>query len=218
MSSIEHNPAEAITHTVICLHGLGASGSDLLPIAKQLNLPGVRFVFPSAKEISVTLNQGYRMPAWYDIKSMHFSSEFRSDHKGVDEACETVKALIADEQAAYGLGTEAIFLMGFSQGGSIALELGLHYTKKLAGIIGLSTLPAKGMKTFEGMSSENEATSIFLAHGSQDQVVPFSVGELLVKQLKERPLTSHCYPMGHEICQQELLDIKQYLRGQTCNH
>lgn len=212
---IEHNPAGTATHTVICLHGLGASGGDLAPLARELNLPNVRFVFPEAPSIPVTLNQGYLMPAWYDIRSLDFSSDLRSDHDGVNSAGESIKRLIANEQASYGIKPENIFLMGFSQGGSIALELGLHYDKKLAGIIGLSTLPAKGTKTFDGLSIENKSTPLFLAHGQQDMVVPFQVGELVQNKLSQLgyDIAWKSYPMGHEILPQELSDLKQWFSG-----
>lgn len=212
---IEDNPAGIATHTVICLHGLGASGNDLVPLARELSLPNVRFVFPEAPSIPVTLNQGYSMPAWYDIRSLDFSSDLRSDHDGVNNACESIKGLIANEQASYGIKPENIFLMGFSQGGSIALELGLHYDKKLAGIIGLSTLPAKGTKTFDSLSIENKSTPLFLAHGQQDMVVPFQVGELVQNKLSQLGYDAiwKSYSMGHEILPQELSDLKQWFSG-----
>lgn len=209
---IEHNPANSPTHTVICLHGLGASGDDLAPLARELNLPNVRFVFPEAPSIPVTLNQGYLMPAWYDIRSLDFSSDLRSDHDGVNKACDSIKGLIANEQASYGIKPENIFLMGFSQGGSIALELGLHYDKRLAGIVGLSSLPAKGAKTFEGLSMENQSAPIFLAHGQQDMVVPYQVGELVRNKLNQLNylIAWKSYSMGHEISPQELADLRQW--------
>lgn len=212
MNLIERNPIGAVTHTVICMHGLGANGHDLAPLATSLQLPGVRFVFPSAPEIPVTLNQGYVMPAWYDIRGLDFSSELRADHAGVDAACDSIKSLMADEQSRFGLTPDKIFLMGFSQGGSIALELGLHYPKRIAGIIGLSTLPPKAKKTFENLSPENKSCPVFLAHGREDAVVPYHVGEFCQSHLEQQGyvVSWHSYSMGHEICKEELLQLRKW--------
>ena len=213
MKIIEHNPPSTPTHSIICLHGLGASGDDLAPLARELNLPKVRFIFPEAPSIPVTLNQGGLMPAWYDIRGLDFSSDLRSDHHGVNQSCDVVKTLIANEQASFGISPENIFLMGFSQGGSVALELGLHYGKQLAGIIGLSTLPAKGRQTFEGLTKESKTTPIFLAHGQQDSVVPYEVGELIRNKLAslDYNIAWHDYPMGHTILPQELSDLQSWI-------
>lgn len=203
----------SIQYTMICLHGLGSSGDNLRPIAQALNLPNIRFIFPQAPTLPVTLNQGRPMPAWYDIKSSDFSSAVRSDANGVDTACATIKALIANEQARYAIPPERVFLMGFSQGGSIALELGLHAEEKLAGIIGLSTLPAKAEKTFENLSPANRDTPIFLAHGSRDSVVPFSVGEHIQRQLQEKKyrLAWVSAAEEHTIWTEEITALRQWL-------
>ncbi len=150
------------------------------------------------------------------VRSMDFGSAIRSDHAGVDASCEAIKILVANEQAQHGIKPERIFLMGFSQGGSIALELGLHYSHRFAGIIGLSTLPAKGVKTFEHLSPESHATPIFLAHGSRDHVVPFVVGEhirdaLLKKHYQVEWCTA---PMEHTIWSEEMTALKLWFQKQ----
>lgn len=175
----------SMPYSVICMHGLGASADNLRPLEQTLSLPNVRFIFPQAPTIPVTINQGYPMPAWYDVKSSNFASAMRSDNAGVDVSCQTISGLIANEQAQYGIPPEQIFLMGFSQGGSIALELGLHADNTFAGIIGLSTLPAKAGKTFENLSAASRQIPIFLAHGTEDHVVPFAVGQLIQRQLQQ---------------------------------
>lgn len=208
---------QPITHSVICLHGLGSSGSNMSPLARQLNLPGVRFVFPDAPQRPVTCNQGYVMPAWYDIEHFDFTKRYVCDEAGIDASCQRIRALIADEQAHYGIPPENIFLMGFSQGGSIALELGLHSDTTFAGIIGLSTLPAKALKTFENVSTHSQNIPIFLAHGTQDDILPFSMADQMASSLKELncPLTWQSYIMRHEICAQELNDLRAWFLSST---
>jgi len=214
LKTIEYALGNAPTHTVICMHGLGASGDDLSPIGQALQLPNVRFVFPQAPTIPVTINHGHPMPAWYDVRSMDFASAVRSDHAGVDASCEAIKILIANEQAQYAIKPERIFLMGFSQGGSIALEVGLHASHRFAGIIGLSTLPAKGVKTFEHLSPESHTTPIFLAHGSRDQVVPLIVGEHIRDALKQKhyPIEWCSAPMEHTIWPEEMAALKSWFQ------
>lgn len=212
LKTIEYSMDDNCTHAVICMHGLGASNSDLKSIALALALPKVRFIFPQAPTIPVTVNQGYPIPAWYDVRSMDFSSAIRSDHAGVDTSCEAIKSLIANQQAQYGISPERVFLMGFSQGGSIALELGLHASHRFAGIIGLSTLPAKGVKTFEHLSHESRATPIFLAHGTQDRVVPFIVGKHIQEMLvKKHYAVEWCSAaVDHTIWTEEIAALKQW--------
>ena len=216
LKTIEYSLGNTPTHTVICMHGLGASADDLRPIAQSLQLPNVRFIFPQAPIVPVTINNGYPMPAWYDVRSMDFSSAIRSDHAGVDASCDAIKILLANEQAQYGIKPSHVFLMGFSQGGSIALELGLHASQRLAGIIGLSTLPAKGVKTFEHFSLENKTTPIFLAHGSQDPVVPFMVGEHIRDALKQKQYeVEWCTAaMAHTIWPEEIAALKLWFQKQ----
>jgi len=213
LKTLECTLGNSPTHTVICMHGLGAGAEDLRPLAQSLQLPNTRFVFPQAPSIPVTINQGYSMPAWYDVRSMDFSSAIRSDHAGVDASCNAIKSLLANEQARYGIPPERVFLMGFSQGGSIALELGLHSPHRFAGIIGLSTLPAKGEKTFEHLSPESQATPIFLAHGTQDHVVPFVVAEHIHQALKKNHYAVEWYtaPMDHTIWPEEMTLLKQWM-------
>ncbi|MBP9727394.1 MAG: alpha/beta hydrolase fold domain-containing protein [Gammaproteobacteria bacterium] len=216
LKTLEYTLGNSPTHTVICMHGLGAGADDLHPLAHTFQLPNVRFVFPQAPSIPITINNGYLMPAWYDITSMDFSSTTRSDHTGVDASCAAIKNLIANEQAQYGIKPEHIFLMGFSQGGSIALELGLHYPQRFAGIIGLSTLAAKGEKTFENVSAESQNTPVFLAHGTQDQVLPFSIGSHIQQTLKNKHYSVewHTAAVGHTIWPEEMTALKQWFQRQ----
>lgn len=210
-----------ITHAVICLHGLGSSGSNMAPLAQELNLPGVRFIFPDAPKRPVTCNQGYIMPAWYDIEHFDFTTRpYLSDAAGIDNSCQRIRSLVADEQARYGIAPNNIFLMGFSQGGSIALELGLHDSNTFAGIIGLSTLPAKALKTFEQVAPHSRNIPIFLAHGTQDKILPHSLAEYMHDHLQQLncPITWRSYTMGHEICAQELADLRTWFLARIAVH
>ncbi len=219
LKTLEYIFGTSPTYTVICMHGLGAGADDLYPLGKTLRLPNVRFVFPQAPSIPITLNNGYEMPAWYNITNSDFSSTTRADHIGVDASCTAIKNLLANEQAQYGIKPENVFLMGFSQGGSIALELGLHTSHRFAGIIGLSALPAKSEKTFENLSPESQSTPIFLAHGTQDQVVPFAVGSHIQQTLKNKHYNVEWRtgPMGHTIWPEEMVALKQWFEQQLRN-
>jgi phospholipase/carboxylesterase len=210
LSIIEHNPSGSVNYSVICLHGLGASGYDLAPLAQTFDLPGVRFVFPTAPAIPITMNQGMEMPAWYDIKSLDFNS--RAHLPDLNDSIAAVHALIADEQSKQGIAPENIFIMGFSQGGAMALEVGLHYSQKLAGIISLSAYAPRADKSFENLSSANSGTPIFQAHGKQDSVVPLAAGEFAKDKLLALGYSPdwHTYDMAHEISISEVTDIKQW--------
>lgn len=212
LKTIEYTLGNAPTYSVICMHGLGASNDDLHPVAQALALPNVRFIFPQAPNIPVGVNHGHLMPAWYDVKSMDFASAVRTDHAEVDASCEAIKHLIANEQANYGITSEHVFLMGFSQGGSIALEIGLHAKNKFAGLIGLSTIPAKGAKTFEHLSHESRETPLFLAHGSHDRVVPFVVGQHIRQILTEQKYQIEwcTAAQDHTIWQEEIAVLRQW--------
>lgn len=207
---IEVDPDSTHTHTIICLHGLGANGADLAPLAKELNLPGVRWIFPDAPERAITINNGMVMRAWHDrgnfASAIPTSDEL--DLKGVDESDKQIQQLI--ELESQKVAHEEIFLMGFSQGGAMAIYTGIHFPKKLAGIMGLSAYPAKADKTFEDLSEANQKTQIFIAHGSHDDIVAPQLGQALFNNLKADSynVTWHEYPMAHSICLEELEDLQ----------
>lgn len=138
LDAIEIQTAAQPTHAVIWLHGLGADGNDFAALVPQLRLPGgpaIRFVFPHAPVQPVTVNNGYVMPAWYDIFTPDLSQ--REDEAGIGRSQQSITALIARENER-GIPTENIVLAGFSQGCAMALHTGLRLDRKLAGIIGLS--------------------------------------------------------------------------------
>ncbi len=199
--------------SVIWLHGLGADGHDFEPIVPELVIPEipVRFVFPHAPVRPVTLNAGFAMRAWYDIVGIDRSSP--QDREGIAQSQADVSALIKRENVR-GIATGSVVLAGFSQGGAVALFAGLRYPEKLAGIMGLSTYLPHSADTAAERSSANEATPVFLAHGSMDPVVMPSLGEDtrgLLEQLGY-DVDWHSYPVAHGVCPEEVADIRIWLK------
>lgn len=201
--------------SVIWMHGLGADGSDFEPVVPELGLDGglgVRFIFPHAPEIPVTCNGGYVMPAWYDIISLD-STQRRVDEGGIVHSRTAIRRLIARENTR-GIPSSHIFLAGFSQGGAIAYTTALTHPETLAGVIALSTyIPSFPLLAAE-MSEANQALPIFVAHGSQDDVVSIQLGLAARDHLIELglPVVWHEYPMPHTVVLQEIRAIGQWLR------
>jgi phospholipase/carboxylesterase len=201
---------------IIWLHGLGADGHDFEPIVPELQLGGlaIRFVFPHAPTQPVTLNGGMAMRSWYDIYSLE--STTREDERGIEAMKPAVEALIRRE-GERGVACERIVLAGFSQGGAMALHVGLRYREQLAGIIGLSTYLPVRMRLKTERNQANADTPIFMAHGNHDPVLGFSFGvasrDLLVS-LGHR-VEWHEYPMPHAVCPQEIDDLRQWLIERT---
>lgn len=199
---------------VIWLHGLGADGHDFEPIVPQLVSPGeraLRFVFPHAPIRPVTLNGGFAMRAWYDIASLDRHGP--EDERGVRESQTAIEALIARENAR-GIPSGHIVLAGFSQGGALALYTGTRHRDRLAGIMGLSCYTVLGGHFAAERSPANQATPIFLAHGSADPVVAPLLGEQARRLLVDSgyAVEWHTYSMPHSVCPQEVTDIAGWLR------
>ncbi len=200
---------------VIWLHGLGADGHDFEPMVPELkwqNAPSVRYVFPHAPVRSVTINGGMQMRAWYDIRGMDLQD--RVDEGGIRESAAQVTELI-DQQMSAGIPSERIVLAGFSQGGAVALMLGLTCPHPLAGIVALSTyLPMDAQLETERLPA-NQNTPIFWGHGNMDPVVAYGLGELSSARLRQWGYTLgwHEYPVGHGVHPQEVSDLKLWLQG-----
>lgn len=211
LQSVEFETGPAPQRAVIWLHGLGADGHDFVPIVPELGLKmAVRFVFPHAPLRAVTLNQGHRMRAWYDIVGLDRRAV--QDEAGIRESAAQVNALI-ERECARGIAADRIVLAGFSQGGAIALHTGLRRTAPLAGIMALSTyLPLES-----ALADEQEAASaavpIFMAHGTADPVLACALGEHSrdVLQAMGYPVEWHAYPMGHQVCVEEIRAIGAWL-------
>jgi len=214
LETIEVETAPDPTVAVLWLHGLGADGSDFVPIVRELDLagcPAIRFVFPHAPVMPVTINNGYRMRAWYDIVGADLSH--REDEAGLRKSQALVEHLIAQEKAS-GIPASRIILAGFSQGCAMTLQTGLRHQEKLAGLLCLSGyLPIHATLSAERHGANHE-TPIFLAHGLGDPIVPLKAAE------KSRDLLQslgyqvewHAYPMQHEVCMEEIDDISHWLK------
>lgn len=211
-----HVPPRA---SVICLHGLGADGHDLAGIAPELQLPvsmGVRFVFPHAPVRPVTLNAGMEMPAWFDLYSLDQGPEMmerQHDTEGLEAASQKLLVLM-EEERALGVPVDRIVLMGFSQGGALALYTGMRYPGKLGGLVALSTYyPAAHIK-HPPFSAEKLSTPIFMAHGLSDDVIPSAWGEQSRDQLLKLGFSVdwHTYPMAHMISREEIRDLSAWLQ------
>ncbi len=197
------------TAAVIWLHGLGASGHDFEPIVPELRLPmGVRFIFPHAPNMKVTVNGGMVMPAWYDIISIEI--ERRIDTAQIMQSASAVGELI-EQEIARGIASERIIIAGFSQGGAVAYQTALAYPKPLAGIIALSTYYAT-QDSIE-VNTLNATLPVFIGHGSMDEIVPEVLGQRAKQALETRhPLTSQTYPIPHSVCMEEVTDISQWIQ------
>lgn len=197
--------------TVIWLHGLGDSGDGFAPVAPQLNLPselGVRFIFPHAPVQPVTINGGMAMRSWYDIKSMQLDE--RADEQGVRDSAAKIATLI-NQELDNGIAADKIILAGFSQGGVVSLHLAPRFEHKLAGVMALSTYMCVPQK----LSDEVKQThlNIFMAHGTGDNVVPYSAGKSAFEVLtaNNMDVSWQEYPMAHQVCEPELQAIRQWL-------
>lgn len=220
LNCIEIETGPTPTHAVIWMHGLGANGHDFEPIVPELRLPkdiAVRFVFPNAPVMPVTVNNGMSMPAWYDIYALGqipAASQLsrKEDDAGIRASQAAIEALI-EREIARGVPADRIALAGFSQGCAMALHTGLRFPQKLAGIVALSGyLPLAGTLQAE-RSAANADTPIFLAHGTQDPVVVLPRAEASRDALKQSGYTVqwHTYPMPHSVCGPEVQDISKFL-------
>lgn len=201
------------TKSVVWLHGLGASGHDFEPILPYLGLPegsSVRFVFPHAPEIPVTLNMGMIMPAWYDIVELDL--ERRHDEAGIRRSQAQVLALMAREHER-GTAYEDLVLAGFSQGGAVALYTALRFEEPLAGCLALSTYLVGDTTLDSDRSAANREIPIFQAHGRFDPMVPLDRGQHCRDRLAELgyPALWKEYPMQHEVCMEEIVDVGAWL-------
>ena len=196
---------------VIWLHGLGADGHDFEPIVPELNLPqgsAIRFIFPHAPQIPVTINGGHRMPAWYDILAMNLDREV--DERQLRASARAIQALV-EQQIAAGIDSRRIVLAGFSQGGAVAYEAALSCDKPLGGLMAMSTYLATG-DTLQRHAA-NAELPILVMHGTRDTVVPAVLGERACQQLQLWGFTPefHDYSMEHSVCGPQIADIARFL-------
>ena len=216
LETIEIETAPHPTASVIWLHGLGADGNDFAPMVPELglrDLPGIRFIFPHAPMMPVTINNGYVMRAWYDVTPGDLEGRQRQvDENGVRASQAAIGNLIAHENQR-GIAARDIVIAGFSQGGAIALQTGLRHRERLAGVMALSaylpladTLPAEA-------AAQNQDVPIFYAHGTYDPMIPFAMATASRDRLGALgyPVEWHEYPMQHSVCPEEIADISKWL-------
>ena len=215
LDAVQIETGPSVQAAVIWMHGLGADGHDFEPIVPELDLPdglAVRFVFPHAPRRPVTINGGAVMRAWYDVTGL--GGVRREDEQGVRASQRDIEALIEREKKR-GLSAGRIVLAGFSQGGAMALQTGLRHPERLAGLVVLSSfLPLADALAAE-VSPANRAVPIFMAHGTQDPMIPLSRGH----ESRDRLLALgyhvewHEYRMPHSVCAEEIADLSAWLGG-----
>jgi phospholipase/carboxylesterase len=209
---IETSPNPGVA--IIWMHGLGADGNDFVPMVRELELsglPGIRFVFPHANQIPVTVNGGYVMRAWYDIRNADLVR--REDEIGLRSSQLQVEALIAREKAR-GIPASRIILAGFSQGCAMTLQAGLRHPEKLAGLMCLSGYVPLPDKLEAEHTPQSLATPVFMVHGSGDGVIPIARAIASRDQLVKLgyQVEWHEYPMQHSLCAEEVDDISAWLK------
>jgi phospholipase/carboxylesterase len=213
LPAVEIEPDRPARHAVIWLHGLGADGHDFPPIVPELQLDpalAIRWVFPHAPSIPVTINGGMVMPAWYDINTLDLHQ--RHDEDGIRTSAERLTRLIERENER-GVPTERVLLAGFSQGGAIALHTALRYPDRLAGVIGLSTYLVLRDELEAERSAANDGIPVFMAHGTLDPMVAHDRGQASCARLQELgyAVEWHEYPMMHQVCLEEIRDLGAWI-------
>lgn len=211
---VERETGAAPQWAVIWLHGLGANANDFVPILPELvrpQWPSIRFVFPNAPVIPITINNGARTRGWYDIAAMDFPR--RGDIPGVMRSVAELETLIQREHER-GIPAERLLLAGFSQGGAVALSAGLRREQPLAGLIALSTYLPDPDSAGQGMAPSAAAQPVFVAHGQMDPVIPLPYAELSAKTLESLGFAVdwHSYPMAHQVCAEEIRDLGDWLQ------
>lgn len=209
---VEVEPQNSADAAVIWLHGLGADGHDFEPIVPELRLPdhaAIRFVFPHAPSIPVTINNGMVMPAWYDIMDMNMDKKV--DEKRLLTSSQAISALI-DREITRGIDSKRIIIAGFSQGGAVGYQTALTYTKPLAGLLAMSAYIANSKSIVS--SKENISLPIQIYHGTMDPVVPEALGKIAYETLKMQGFNVNyqTYPMQHSVCAEEVHDISGWIR------
>lgn len=214
---VEVEPRVPARSAVIWLHGLGADGHDFEPIVPMLRTTDVRFVFPHASPLPVTINGGHVMRAWYDIRSLDFDARDREDVSQIEASAERVRALL-DRELQRGIPADRIVLAGFSQGAAMALHVGLRHEVPLAGILALSGYLVCPDRLAAERSPANLQTPVHGGHGAHDGVVPLAAGHqwrdaLVSTGTATTNLVWHEYPMGHEVCPPQLEHVGAWLRA-----
>ncbi len=213
LAAIEIEPAQPATAAIIWLHGLGADGHDFAPIVPELRLPkhlAVRFIFPHAPSIPVTINNGWVMPAWYDILAMDIDRKV--DEVQLRASASAIHQLI-EREIERGIDSRRILLAGFSQGGAVNYEAALSYDKPLGGLLALSTYFATASSVQPHPA--NRQLPIQVYHGSLDPVVPPALGQNSLTSLRAMGYQPdfQSYPMEHALCPEQISHIGSWIRA-----
>lgn len=213
---VEVDPREAASAAVVWLHGLGADGYDFAPIVPVLGLPHARFVFPHAPAMPVTINGGFVMPAWYDIRSLDRAPD-RENAEDIRVSAEHIAALL-DREIDRGIPAERIVLAGFSQGAAMALHVGLRFPKRLAGIVVLSGYLVLAETLAAEWNVANRSTPVLFAHGRHDDLVPMASGREAFDRVQRQRTASqtswHEFPIGHEVDDAEIGVVARWLQAE----
>jgi len=215
LSALVIEPEHEANASIIWLHGLGANGHDFEPIVPKLALKescNARFIFPHARSMPVSINQGYVMSAWFDILALDDGGRSINSQQLLASAMEVHKLI--DLEIEKGIDSERIILIGFSQGGSVNFQAGLTYDKPLAGILSLSSFFPTAEEVIPHPANQN--LPILVCHGTQDHILDITLAEKSLKALKTlgyqpKYLT---YPMEHSVCPQQITDISSWLNAQ----
>lgn len=210
---VENNPGVPVTASVIWLHGLGADGHDFAPLVPELHLPeslSVRFIFPHAPHIRVTVNAGYIMPAWYDI--LELSLDRKVDEAQLTASAQAVHKLI-ERELERGVASERIILAGFSQGGAVVYQAGYTFNQPLGGLLVLSSYFATSNSIV--INEANKKTPILIQHGTRDPIVAPVLGERAFQFVKNiNPDVSYeTYTMEHTLCGEQVASIARWLQA-----
>lgn len=213
LPAVEIETGEAPDASVIWLHGLGSDGNDFAPIIGELGLPkdlNIRFIFPHAPSIPVTLNNGYVMPAWYDVFETGLNRNV--DTLQLEESARQVMAIVKNE-IERGVQSERIIIAGFSQGGAVTYHAVLSSEEKLGGLLAMSTYFAT--KDTIVLQEKNRMIPMLIQHGTQDGVVDKQLGDEAVEELETNgyDVDYKIYPMGHTVCPEQIADIGEWIRG-----
>ncbi len=213
LACVEIEPKFTADAAVIWLHGLGADGHDFEAVVPELNLPAsaaIRFIFPHAPSMPVTINGGLVMPAWYDILEMNI--EFKHDEQQLLKSADAIRRLI-DREIERDIDSRRIIIAGFSQGGAVGYQTALTYPKPLAGLLGLSSYFATSQSIVYNPANDELPIQIF--HGTADPVVPESLGQQSYDLLIEKGYQANykTYSMEHSVCMDEIADISTWLQA-----
>ncbi|HET6583329.1 MAG TPA: alpha/beta fold hydrolase [Nannocystaceae bacterium] len=214
---LEVAPRSPARASVIFLHGLGADGHDFEPVVPLLRTDGVRFVFPHAPAIPITINGGFVMPGWYDIRSFSFDDAGREDATQIEATARRISALVQAERDR-GIPADRIVIGGFSQGAAMAMHVGVRHPDRLAGVLALSGYLVLGDRLAKERSAANRATPMLLCHGHADDVVPIAAGRASLAALKatadpEATIEWNAFPIGHEVSPDEIAIVGAWLRA-----